>query len=128
MGELSSSKREELLNRHRRIQIHGRLKVPFCFRLFCLPILNWKATNNPPLFMPSRGRAKISFFHILKDLKRRATVGSPLVHTFLVPTIFLLGKLLFLSHFGLVYLCFSCLAGKSCCGYIPFVLDGVFHN
>merc|ERR1739845_102172 len=72
MGELSSSKREELLNRHRRIQIHGRLKVPFCFRLFCLPILNWKATNNPPLFMPSRGRAKISFFHILERFETQS--------------------------------------------------------
>merc|ERR1711879_462054 len=110
------------MGRHRRIQIHGRLKIhPFCFRLFCLPILNWIAKNNPPLFMPSRGRAKISFFHILERFETQSD-GRVATRTYFSRSHdFPSRETSFLSHFGLVYLCFSCLAGKSC-SVVTFLL------
>merc|ERR1712014_561433 len=70
-SESSSSKREELLNPSPPdINPWKIKKFYFLFSpLFCLPRLNWIATNFSPTPFQKRllvGKAKISFFHILE--------------------------------------------------------------
>merc|ERR1719285_1602768 len=122
-SESSSSKREELLNPSPPDTNPWKIKRFYFFFSPPPPFVLTKIELDsnelfPPLLFKRRllvGKAKISFFHILEknSISRRATVGSPLVHTFLVPTIFLLGKhIIFITLFGLVYFCFSCFSRK----------------
>merc|ERR1712156_879188 len=134
-SESSSSKREELLNPSPPDTNPWKIKKVLLFvfaPLFCLPRLNWIATNFPPLFSktPSGGEGKNFFFsHFRKNsISRRATVGSPLVHTFLVPTIFLLGKhIIFITLWSGLFL-FLLFQQENPVVWLHSYVDGVFHN
>merc|ERR550525_1660494 len=87
-SESSSSKREELLNPSPPDTNPWKIKVllfVFAPPYFCLPRLNWIATNFPPLFSktPSGGEGKNFFFsHFRKKLYFTQSDGRVATRTY----------------------------------------------